>query len=1128
MAVKTRAHTLLLLRSLLGLAAALALAACLFAPSPEKINDLITSGQAVKAIDALTSQLAKKPDDPALNLLAAKAHLALCAQRNCTRGSAAPLAEIPGYFSTSPNPVQLSNAGPTLSPQSVVEGAIPAFTALEPQPQSLLALYRIAPTATRPQVLSAMFQPALNLARGGNYKQAGEELNQLSQVAELPAPATAFAAALSGMFTNQPEAAQSQIIGLRSLQGEIPPTAAALVPWALLAQAQATREENPSQNTLQTLPDTIQGWKLSNIIDERAKAGLTQELNTIRTTNALLEPWRQGSAQSATWLNLTLQQLSLSLNPNQPDVWGLYLPALIRAQSSAGTSGTTPLPGNLSFDDFSPASLTSSTQQQLATQLLGSAHQLAEQPSAATPLVILAGSLALTKPQQIDLDKLTQDLILKAAAQSDITATTQLAKFKPEVALNNRQVVVPLLVTNIRTNLRAENFKQAVDTAELLENTLQIDVQLEPIILQEFTDAMRRRNINASLSADKPDVLLQPEDAVAIDLGPLYSFMADYFADKPETISAQLTTLIANAHGIYGPATAMYRLSHLFPDNAMPAEKRQDWLNQAITDAVLSDDSLSGPAMATLTAQLIALHPGLSPAPLIEASLRRAPELEEARQIWLEAPPAMRTIIESVRPQFTSLMHAVDALQAHRYSAAAKALSEVTDPYWYERAKPYLSILQGRLADLTGLYVPVSGVQTLKTALIGISPQGLSGGPLTAVSLTFINRMGTLTESDPATLSSTPAAVRRLSFPAEIDFDTMRIAITPDVLASIPEGGEFSRLFGPITTLQMEKARANGTGLMQVTYRPAGGTPTQVSYLRAVASMDAPLTPNGTYLIQSPLGQAVPGTETILPTGSMLVLHTQSSLPGATSIPLTGSIFHPAKPQPILLEGTFDPNLLVGEFTFSYPLPESGKPVTAAVRCQALAGPIICGAHHTHSARLKYATLVSGMQTRESLTATAKAREEANTTLRAEQLKAAAQYQPLQPLSAEAEPILVDTPPSATPPSPTAVSATTSTTSVSNTQPTPQPSAAPQPTAPSTTAPAPAAMPSPTTSPTAGETSPTLEDYVEEEPTPPATSPSTPAAPTVTTITLPTNAPISGSIPAGVFIHKTNAKPAAQ
>jgi hypothetical protein len=139
------------------------------------------------------------------------------------------------------------------------------------------------------------------------------------------------------------------------------------------------------------------------------------------------------------------------------------------------------------------------------------------------------------------------------------------------------------------------------------------------------------------------------------------------------------------------------------------------------------------------------------------------------------------------------------------------------------------------------------------------------------------------------------------------------------------------------------------------------------------------------------------------------------------------------------------------------------------------------------------------MQTHESLTKAAKAREKTNAVDAAELLAIAAEYQPSQPSLTEIQ--VLPTVSSTLETSPTEEAAS-----------------------PSSTLPTPPETPSPTTvSPTPTPPTQPAEETPPAAPLPPAI-PLTPPQ-KLTTVTVAPGEKISQSIPAGVFIHKTTAKP---
>lgn len=1070
------------------MALAFGLTGCFFGNSPEKLYKRIEDGDAAKALTVIEDKLADDPQNPALNLLAVKARLALCQQRNCIKDSpnTTPplLAGLGKHAALAPGQVSLGeNTSPTTI-LAVYQQAMDQYQSLTPQPNAAIAVYAAAPKNLQPQLATGLFQPALTMARRGDTTGTAQILTALGKTdtTDTPLPPTYTYAAnlLAAMFTGSDDQKNTNLIALRSAkEPPVPGGAAALIPWAILKEAKA--DSTAPAAVLETFPDRLTDLNLPNVVNTGDNAAMGAEFLAIANTPAAREQWQGGWSGPSGTLPLALQRMALTLNPNRPDVWAVYLPALVSATLADTTSATQiaasqPLPA---------ATISSASAPQIAAQLIGTAGRLANYPMVATPLVMFASHIPLTKQQQIDLEKMSQSLLIKAAEQRDVTSTLILARTLPGVAQNNRQSVVPLLVNFIRTNLRDGNFETATSTANLLTGTLQMDVEFAPLVLEEFEDDLKRRKVHEELKAETPDMLLKNAADVQLDLGPLFAFMQTYFADQPKVITAQLTTLVAESTGTYGQSTAMYRLGSYFPEATLPAAKQQEWLGASIEQALLADTKLNAVQLADTAAQLAILHPGLNLAPVMEAAIKRATTLEDQRTLWHDANPQVREVLRAIRPEFTMLMQGIDALADNRLNTAAQSFANITSAQWITEAKPFIEQFNSRLVDLAGVYIPVSPAPALKTGAISLAPTGLTGGKLNSVSVTFINRIGTMSETEPATLRTNSAVTRRFSMPVTYDFDGRALPITAQAVAQTPKGGTFGTTFGAIRSLRLQ---GEGTAaILQVTLADGTSTP----FVRTLVDPTSPLRPDGTFAIQSRIGTPTSATLNILPPGSVLTLSTdsgQQALPvdadisASTSYPLTGTLRHPAAPQPISLSGYFEPDTLTSTFLLNYPLPQSAQPARAMVRCQALAGPITCGMHNMNSARQAYATMVTGMQTRESLASSSGLRTAQNEEAATRLLSNATVVIPEETLPTQSV-VSGTTGPSATTPvsgsTPSPTTATSSTLLPPPNLPAEQPAAA-----------KPAASPSPSAPPSTAA-APAAAEEEEEEEAPIAVSPTT-------------------------------------
>jgi hypothetical protein len=941
------------------------LAAC--SASPEALLQQINRGEATQALAELNQQLNQTPKNPLLLLLTAHARLQACAQTRCATTATPPallqpvaglLAAAPGRYVVGEAPQQVH-----LSSATVVASATLAFAALPTQPAALLALQASLPSPMQAAQTPSFWLPVLYALRQGNTQAAATHLAALGQNPALPTGLRYSATLLHSLLNPDTKTQASMLAALRAkpAQAEAASGAMALLPHLLQLSPQAS-----VSGTLATLPPMLESSAtLGPLANPSQAQAVAAELAWLATQHTLPAAWARGwNPVQQGPLGLALQRVSLRLDPLQPQVWQAYLPALIGAAASHTTLPALALPLHV-------GAAGSANDAQLGSTLLQAAQNLQNRPELAAPLIQLASQLKLSGTQQTQLEKLATTLLVKAATAKQISVTLALVQARPQAAANNRQLVVPLLVEHIRTNLREGAFDTAVSTSIFINQNLGLPLDLAAIALEELTSSALHSKLETSLAAPSPTVLLQPQADVKLDLGPLWGFIAQQFANRPELIRGQLNALIAGAKGVYGPPSAMHRLLPEFPAAEQPA--LEQWLNTAIIGALQQDTTLNGADMVTLLGQLLAIHPHLPVAPVLEAALGRANTLATSRALWADATPSLQAALHAIRPQFAALMQAMDAQAAGQPERAAQSLNQLTEPTWLSQAAPLYQGLEQRLALFAGVYVPLTANLTAPPlASVVVNPLGLQGGPLNQVYLTFLNRLGTLASTNPRTLVSTPAMLQPLTLKTPLNLETQKIDLTPAVLAQVPGGGSFNQLYGNFTTLRFQPSR-RGTLLVATL---ANGS--QLSFIRVLTYPQGVLLPDGTYTLSTPLPQNLTAEGSaaaqILPPGSLLTLRTVSgSRPAAPGSPLVGMVLpvqgwlqHPAQLKPIALSGEYDPATLSSAFRFSYPLPSSGQNVAAAVKCQTLGGPIICGAHYLHSPRLAYAALIGGQQTRES------------------------------------------------------------------------------------------------------------------------------------------------------------------
>jgi hypothetical protein len=993
----------------LVLASALVMAAC--SPNPDKINEKIESGKAVSALSAIEERLAANPnanEAAVWNMLAAKARMAICVERQCAMPSTSAsttiipneLKLLENNLSRAPDSVSLGQDQPTLHKGDMMAQAITAYGKLPNQPHPLLVLRAAAPANMAPIFDEALFARAREAARNGENKEAAAILEQLSIASSLSPTIQKMAAWQAALITNNSALAANYQTALRDVGAVGFPAAA----WGLLPHALRANTGEPAQ-ALSQLPGMLSLNQIGPLSNQNVLKAVAEELAQIASKPELQRAWQTGWDEKNNGpIDLVFMRMSLRLAPDQPAVWSKYLPALVAAAQKGQD-----LPELT--DTFQASSLSGPTQTMLADKLIEAAGKLATRPGMAAPLLELASQMKLSSAQQVALDKMAHEYLMKAAAAKDITATIALATARPAAAANDRQQVVPLLVESIRTSLKTSQFNKAVSVSELLNQGLGLDVELAPLILEEFSAQLKLLDIDKTLQSDTANILLQPSSSVALDLGPIFGFMQSFFASRPEVLTMQLNTIVSGARGVYGPASAMYRLQSFFPLKDQPMA--QMWLSNAIIAAVIEDNTLNASKMMELIGKLTQVHPTLPISSLVETALNRSDSLESSRNIWNSSISETRAVMRSLRPQFVALMRGIDGMEQNRYGVAASAFAELTEPSWRSQAMPYLSQIHERLVNIAGVYVPLSVAPDVPTAVIKLSPEGLHGGSLDTVKVTWISQLGNQIEQTPHTLLASPAAVKTLTLSVPIDLDTSTLKLTPATLSQSPQAASLGEFFGNFTALKIKSNNASSTTVGNASRLMDGiidGKRT-ASFIRALNNLAEPLRPDGTYLMTTHLRQNLTdepsGGESILPNGSILTLQTapttQPTPPinnglsepiSAETYPVLGTIKHPSTENPLSFTGFYDSLTQTTYFSFTYLLPSSMQTVKAGVKCQTLTGSITCGAYHLHSPRLVYATLVRGQQTQESLTEETAQRTKLNISAMADLLAVAQQTMP--------------------------------------------------------------------------------------------------------------------------------------
>jgi hypothetical protein len=499
-------------------------------PDPAKINQRIDNGDYAGALDKLDSAIANSPTSPVYHLLAVRANLLRCAHEEgfCSRLDS--LKNHVGYIAAPVLMPTATNPSATLSLNEVLDDALPAMAHLPQQPQPWLNLLKAFPANRRDVLNASLFDTAASLVTTGDVSSSSA---LLAGMANLPTDLMAddmrsWAGAMGYMLAGNDTQRGSYFIAIKSQKGPLPREALEVAPPAVYSDMLASADTSTTLSFVLNLSPTLAGWHTPLLQDANAGAGIADGINKLRTSQPWLAKaishWPGGGAvvtdlspsvplsDPGVNLQLALAKLSLLFNPNQPQ---LLIGYVNLASQVMQKTGQTDLMSDLSFENLPPA-----TQAALVDKLFGllESQQAAGRPLA--PLLLPLASLKLDKTNNTRLEKLLQTALEQAIANKQASVAMAIAASRPTLAQNNRQVVAPLLVDDIRAHLKAKDFSTVTEVASFLTSKLGVSFNLDTLILEGLANDLKEQDVAKTLSANDAGWLLKNEKDAAFDLGP--------------------------------------------------------------------------------------------------------------------------------------------------------------------------------------------------------------------------------------------------------------------------------------------------------------------------------------------------------------------------------------------------------------------------------------------------------------------------------------------------------------------------------------------------------------------------------------------------------------------------------
>ncbi len=977
------------------------LAACGTTPE-EKIRTLLTEDKPAEALKVAEKQLMKEPSAPLFNALAAEARLALCFETNCFEDPAA-LKKIATHFVlTTPedgsNGADLNHIWALLDAQKVDETYV----------NQLLSLYDVLPAGTAhthlQDKLFNIMGRQMNLLNG---ELAGSILKDLTERREKQDLTTHFMGLLSGFISGDISQINARLAGARSAeQTGLSPALIELLPTTILMQNIYEDERTGAEAFAKNFYEQLEQLELEVLATEPARKALSQGVadliespkfgefvaghytlkappkfapqaqGTLETPNVEAEQLAAAEGETPTAqpekvdalatsvdvLKLYLKKQELLLLPEQTDLWKDFMPTAL--DYAARTNDGSILEG------LDRSKIPASAVETYNAQLFEVAEQAITRQQDALPtlkqvIVPEEGS----RPIERELARLLRLALDDAIKQKNTMRVMAYTEFKPEIARQNRQGIVTLVIEEINQAWAQDRFEDILTLTEFMVKGMEVEFNLDSLLLKNFDKYLTEISITSITQADTPEKLLKSQEDVQLDLGSKFTFLQDYFSTNPAVIDTQLKNLVVAAKGTYGPATTLYRVMHLFDEGQFPTADRNGYLITSIKNSLKKDETLNGAQTAAIGYKLHQTHPELPLIFVVNLALERLKGLEEARTLWAESPDSLRAAFDGLRPQFAALMHAIDEMEGGDHVLATEFFTRITKGEYLEQAKPYLEQIRADVIAVQGVYLTANPTAQQPVLMLALAPQRAalpnftSGGTsptvvnltaehLLGANVTGISALGTIEDVNPETFKRSWGKTLRLNRGALLDPNTKVIDLSPNTSA-------FANQFGHMSALSMRENKLVAT--------LADGS--SVEFAKVNDAPTRPIFPQGRFGITQQISAANSATDHILPVGAIMELkvNTQSPLQPQQNgkklniiYPVAGILRHPASTTPLRVEGFYDPVSTGTNLRYTYPLGAGGSQVEARLRCQIVGPYIRCGGHNRHWDRVRYSHIVSG------------------------------------------------------------------------------------------------------------------------------------------------------------------------
>lgn len=961
----------------------------------EKTEKYIAEGDYEDAIEWLADELEDEPENTLLHALTAEVILNECAQKNCFYEQPEKLESLAYHFGKLKDDNATVDDVTTNSHDRLIKLTKSLITSKH-HPKALSSVIDYVPYGTLLQKISLLtFKKASEHIIAGDIPPANTLMQSLSNKIIIKDPNQAFSMLINGYILNDQDIINKSLKNFAKADNSTSLNDEAIIalPYAIF---QHVIEKSPKDGTLVFLKEFRNILKIANIPylnTERGQAKIANAVYAMSRDHAFLDRAKQyiptykentitidqkdiltlnevGNKEQNELKELKLKFIKLALltNPKNQKSWDIFLDPAIEYAKKFGDA-------SILFNEIEPGDIPSSMIKKYNATLFNISEILIEQNQSILDViqhVILPAEGAANVKSKVTT--LLNEAMISAVNKANYDLVYKYASFQPDIARLSRQKVVSITIEALENKWAKNNFKGMDKLSEFLSDTMGIDFSLDSLLLQSFDDFLTQSSVQKELNANSSNELLEDRNTAKVELGDKFTFLQKHFEKHPEVLDNLLKSLIVKSEGTYAIPVSLHKLYTYFSEK-FPEKDKYAYLINAIKNSLTEDTELSALEFVKQGQKLQEKYSEIPKSFIVNEALKRVVTLDESRNLWAKSGKEFQKILKNTKPQFSTLMRAVEAYEDGNHEKAASLFTILSDAKLIKQAKPYLQEYVKTVRAQVGAYSLVSNdtsenifTKLLYIDLINDNPNEKATAvsktetqnqvDLLAVKVTLISRLGAIKVQSPKDLSEDYGKVSRYEIIGRINPNTMEINIPHDQKSGQGLPLSFEKIFGKLHNLSLEGDRIiYYTEDKEFTFQRINDF-----------STTKPNFPDGKYAITNKNKNNDERSRHVLPVGSIIefktntrraINPTQNGVKLSTIYPISGIVRHPSSDKPRPMNGFYSANKQLISFSYTYPLINGGT-LDAVIRCQATGTDIICAGHNKHWGRQRYSYIVSG------------------------------------------------------------------------------------------------------------------------------------------------------------------------